>query len=56
MLAQSPNHPNNQSLTSSIALKTIRKKIQALAKELANTEEIGLDESTLMKFFESKTE
>ena len=27
-----------------------------MAKELANTEEIGLDESTLMKFFESKTE
>jgi hypothetical protein len=27
-----------------------------LAKELAQNEDIGLDEATLMRFFESKTE
>lgn len=38
------------------AVKTIRKKIQNLVKELSQNEEIGLDQGTLMRFFESKTE
>eukprot|EP00347_Sterkiella_histriomuscorum_P012817 403367114 len=35
---------------------TIRKKMEKLAKELADSEEIGLDENTLMRMFELKTE
>jgi len=34
------------------AVKTIRKKIENLVKELAQNEEIGLDQGTLMRFFE----
>lgn len=35
---------------------TIRRKIEGLARELANNEDIGLDEATLLKLFESNTD
>jgi hypothetical protein len=38
------------------ALDTIRRKMNELAKELARSEEVGLDEETLMEFFEAKIE
>ncbi|CDW71525.1 UNKNOWN [Stylonychia lemnae] len=37
-------------------ISTIRKKMEAIAKELAETEEIGLDENTLMRLFDMKAD
>ena len=37
-------------------MNTIRKKMLLVAKELSQDEEIGLDEQTLMRIFENKTE
>ncbi|TNV73632.1 hypothetical protein FGO68_gene8077 [Halteria grandinella] len=38
------------------AMNTIKRKMGDLARELAQNDEIGLDEATLVKFFESKTD
>lgn len=38
------------------AVSTIKRKIENLARELAQNEEIGLDESTLLRIFEAKTD
>ena len=38
------------------AIGTIKRKMEQMAKELAQNEEIGLDESTLMRIFEAKTD
>ena len=38
------------------AMATIHKKLEIIARELADNEEIGLDEQTLLKIFEAKTE
>jgi chlorite dismutase len=37
-------------------MATIKRKMEQMAKELAQNEEIGLDESTLMRIFEAKTD
>ena len=49
-------HEQPSFILSQEALSTIRKKMKVLAKELAQNEEIGLDEQTLLKIFECKTE
>jgi hypothetical protein len=38
------------------AIATIKRKMEQMAKELAQNEEIGLDESTLLRIFEAKTD
>ena len=38
------------------AMQTIRRKMGDLARELAQSDEIGLDEATLIRFFETRTQ
>ena len=38
------------------AVQTIKRKMEMVAKELAETDEVGLDEATLLRIFESKTD
>lgn len=40
---------------SSSSMQLIRRRMADLARELAQNEELGLDEAVLVKFFETKT-
>ena len=49
------NH-TSQLHVSQEAMQTIRRKMGDLARELAQSDEIGLDEATLIRFFETRTQ
>jgi hypothetical protein len=57
----SPNNANHNINEGTLnlsqeAVTTIRRKMELIARELAQNEEIGLDEQTLLRIFECKTE